>query len=406
MGSGCQNNNSLTKTCPTVLSSNCVKYQGPPFPQFDVCTGDLLTEDLEIILNKLADYATADGISIPTITGNCDYVTGILAGKDKNLSTLLQILFDSQCTLRELITQLQNESEEPFSFDLKCLTTPANPNRDQILQSTINQTCDNTSQITNILNQLANDTSDSDLLNAVQELIGNYLLSSINSCQNNIVKTGSGSTAQLNFIAQCPIGTILFGKYNVADFDNNGLGLASTGMCGWHIANGVGGTDDLRGFSIAGANSGIPGGALLPMVNPSVQQGNSVILDPDLVNNIGSRKGSYKFTLTINNLPSHTHAVAPFSIAHSHKIFGTAQASNAKNSQLWIEAYPNNAPAAGTPDNNNLDYHMMASTTGATVGQTSTEGGNIQINVSNTGNGTPVDNRPPTFYGMFIQRIA
>lgn len=377
MGSGCTKSSSKASSCFTKLSDECVVYTGAPMTigGIDICTNDTMAEVTAVILQNLLDLADGEGITIPDIVANCPYVTGILANKGISLTSRLQILYDAACNLDSRITILEAAVPPPASFDLKCLAPPTVISRDTVQQATIDKVCDINTQVTNILNQLADDTSDESLLNAVVELIGNKLLSQITSCQNNIVKTGSGATAALQFTGQIPIGGQFFStKIPVAAFDISGKGLASAGMCGWAIANGNNGTEDMRGFTASGSNSPtIPGGALNAMVQPG--------LDTDLQMNIGSAKGAYKVTLLPSQIPNHTHTVTQQ--PHSHTVNGIVG---------------QNSPDFG---NGGAGYDLFQGS--VTTSSTTID---LQVGGVTGGSGVAHENRPPTKYGMWIERIS
>ena len=385
MGSGCTSSSSnQSKGCPTLVSDRCVKYTGPAFPQFNVCTGDTVAEDIEIILNKLAEYAIGEGIELPDITNNCTFVTDFLAGKDKDLVTLVQALFDIDCNLKEYIDEVNNKIEPPFSFTTGCITVPGEFSRNKFIQAIADKTCQNTEQINQITDSLG-DTND--LLSNIEAIIGNKVLEMFNSCQNNLTKTGSGNTASILLTAQCPIGTILFGNYPLSSFDNTGKGLNTASMCGWAVANGNNGTVDMRGWTPAGATN-VQGPALLP----SVTSGS----DLDLVTNVGSRKGQYKITLASSQLPNHNHTVTITQNPHTH------------NYNNVISASPGAGYEAIRPD---AKYEVDPGTPNLfRVPGTQTSGSLADINVSVTGitggSGQSHENRPPTYYGVYIQRIS
>lgn len=381
MASGCNKNIDNRFNCPEQVSSHCVIYQGEAVPVFSICTGDTITETTEIILNQLIAHATGDGISLPSITGNCAYVTEILANKDKNISTLIQLLFDSQCTLQGYIDTINAQLPAPFAFDLGCLVTPANPSRDQILQAVVTKTCDIQNQVTQIVNDLAtedpNETTNT-ILTAVYNLVGNMLGTNINSCQNNIVKTGTGENTQLKFIGQNPIGTYLWGNYNLSSFDSTGLGLESAGMCGWALANGNNNTWDMRGLGPSGATN-IPGPTLLPLV-----QANG---DTSLTTNVGETRGQYKITLLPSQLPNHQHVVTQTPHSHSYQQFNTTSGTGTE------------FPLEGVGQKGSVKF-----TKGAVATELSQA--NITVEGIQGVSGQPHENRQPTRYGVWITRIS
>lgn len=370
MGSGCTKSN-VSNQCADPISDRCVLYTGEAIPVLGICTGDRLDEIEEVILNKLLEYAEGEGITLSEITGKCPFVTQFLVNSDKSLHSLIQGLFDNDCTLRQLITDLENGVEPPFSFDTKCLTVPTSANRNQIIQANINKTCELNTKVNDIIDQIGEITSqlgeddEGGINDAIQEIVGNTLLDSISACQQHIIqKTGAGKNAKLSFIGLPPPGTMLFGVYNIADFDSTGKGLASRGMCGWNVANGLNNTVDMRGFTAAGATNGIPGPALKSQV-----QGLSVSMN--------TRAGHNNVTLNSSQLPDHEHEVTQQ--PHSHTYEGSDYGKH---------------PAGGTNDE----------ARGQRNKQTSSSVIDLQVKGLKGAFGQPVDVRQPTFYAMWIQR--
>lgn len=370
MGSGCNKTN-VSNLCADPISDKCVLYTGEAIPVLGICTGDRLDEITETILNKLLGYADGAGIKLSDITGDCPFVSEFLANSDKSLHSLIQGLFDNDCTLRQLISDLKDGLEPPFSFDTKCLTVPSSASRNQIIQSNINKTCELDEKVNSIIEQLGEITSqlgDDDeggIDEAIKEIVGNSLIENITACQQHIIqKTGSGKNAKLNFIGLPPPGTLLFGVYNISDFDSTGKGLASRGMCGWNIANGLNNTVDMRGFTPAGATAGIPGPALKPQV-----QG--------LSTNMNTRAGANNITLNSSQLPNHEHIVTQE--PHSHSYQGND-----------VGGHP-----AGSANNE---------ARGTATKQTSQTTVNLEVKGLKGAYGQPVDVRQPTFYAMWIQR--
>lgn len=374
MGSGCNQNNINKANCPVKVSDKCVLYTGPAIPALGICTNDTLEEVEKVILDKLLEVADGQ-IELTEITANCDFVTQTLAGKDKNLSTLIQVLFDQNCTLHELIEEINNKPENPYPFDLKCLTTPSDPSRDEIVQALINLSCNLKDAVDNITNQLS--TSDEDepesLVDTVNDLIGNYLRNNITHCQNSIEKTGQGKNTKLNFIHGCPVGTLLFGNYDLSWFDNNGKGLKSASMCGWALADGRNGTWDMRGLSPIGATTGVPGGALLP--NTTIPG------DPNSGGFIGQVKGTPKVTLQVSNLPDHQHNISDPGHTHSYS------------------SWPNNANIGQGGSSASSNKSEVGKTTASS--QTGIQVTGVKAPVLNT----PVENRHPVRYGVWIMRV-
>lgn len=375
MGSGCSNSSAESQGCRPTLSAKCVKYQGPAINigGFQVCNGDSVNELLQFLIEQLVKEAEGQGVELTEITYNCPLVQEAFAGKNKTVLNLIQGILDLQCTLQENIQAVDDKIEKPFSFSVKCLTTPITPSRNEIIQAIINKVCENTTALENITSELG-DTED--IYANVEDIVGNVLLNMISSCSNNIVKTGTGATASITLTAQNPIGTYLWGDFPLSAFDGTGKGKASEGYCGWTLCDGRNGTWDMRGFTAAGATN-IGGGTLLPMVQPGS--------DPDLITNIGAIKGQYKVTLTSSQLPDHNHNITINDPGHAHQ----------------EDSYPVNSiiGKGGSSATNNqtlVRKDTSTSTTGITANISGVTGGSNQ----------PHENRQPTRFGVWIKRIS
>lgn len=382
MGSGCISSSSNKDNCSEIFSDRCIVYTGDPIPSLGICQNDRLWEIEKVILDKIQEYANGEGILISDVTANCDFVQTFLANKDKNLYNLLQAAFDMGCSLRALIQEVQNNQQQPFSFNLKCLVTPTNPTRDQITQSLIDQLCDLTTTVNNIINQLEQPVDDNtpEILAAVQNLIGNYIGTNISSCPSaSIQKTGSGSSTQLKMVGFVPIGGILPYAGSTANFDNTGKGLASACMDNFAICNGQNGTIDLRGWNFSGATRNVPG-------SNALLSGAEISADVDTQTQVGNRKGASKVTLSsVNQIPAHTHDVVD--PGHSHTANHIAS--------IPINQTPEFGQGGAGTDLWVSNSATSTNTTGITVG-----------GVKNRTASESHENRQPTYYGIYIQRIS
>lgn len=370
------------KRYPNPVPDVGVLYTGEDVPALGIVKdcSDLRLYDIEkIILDRLQAVATGSGITLSQITGNCDFVNTTLAASDKSLASLIQLLFNNDCSLRDYIDMVNNKIEPPFSFDLKCLTSvvPTTPNRNQIIQAILDQTCANTTDITQIKSELANDDTENSIMNAVKDVIGNMVSDMFTSCQNNLVKTGAGVNAKINIVGDCPIGTILYGVFDRSSFDDSGLGLASAGLCGWRLANGNGGTVDVRGFTLA-STIDTQGPALNSLVAPGT--------DPDLIAAYLTKKGRNKYTLLSSQIPDHQHTTSVTQTPHTHNIQTKKGGNGGGGSNAAL--------------NSNFGDPYTITTDPTTV--------NLNVTVSGvTGTtGQPIDARQPTIYLRAIQRVA
>lgn len=377
MGSGCIGNGSTIPNCPEKYSDKCVLYTGPSYESLGICTGDTVAGDTIIILDKLVALATGEGITLSDITANCAFVTQSLANKDKNLSTLLQILFDNDCALNQLIVDLQNNIDAPYSFDLKCLTV-ANPTRDNITQELITQLCAVQTTVNNIVNQLANPETDDNtaLIAALTDIAGNLLGTNISACPTaSIQKTGQGANTMLKMVGFVPVGGIISYKGSLGNFDQTGKGLASACMENWALCNGQNGTDNWLGFTPSMATN-IQGAS--PLASAIIAG------DNDTLTNVGNIKGTPKVTLTsVNQIPDHFHVLSIN--PHSHNITTKISGNGGGGSNAaWNNSF-------GSSQTITTDSVTVSGSVGSIVNRTASQA---------------IENRQPTRYTIFIQRIS
>jgi microcystin-dependent protein len=376
MGSGCDKNKASTR-CVDVTPDNCVIYTGPDIPSLGICNGDKLSEIEAIILSTLQDLMSKHN-DLYDITLDCDYTQYLMMNKEKDLISLLQALFNSQCELKSLIDALSAVVYKPLSFDTKCLALPSD-DLHGIIQALIDNSCKNSTDITNLQNQFAGGS----LTTTINVAAGNTVLNAISVCDKNsygITKSGSGESAQVKIYGlvppMCPIPCIA----PLSNFDSTGKGLPDGPYCGMFIMNGMNGTPDWRGYGFAsvvnipGINSTVP---LNPMVDPAQKYGGMNLP-------IGIKYGTNQETLTVNNMPVHSHGMQE--IAASLKAFVTYYQGRSGSGSEWSARFDN--PGA---DNQNRQFTVT---------------GSITATVAPAGGGSPHNNVQPTTYGYWIVRLS
>ena len=308
MGSGCSGNN-INGYFGTPIPDKGVKYTGPSIPALDICTGDFLNEIEAIIFAKLLEFMEGKGIQVPEINLNeCPFIQEFITccSEDKSLEKLFTILFKAICSLKTDLTSLEDRVDEVLNitFNLRCLTV-SNPTIGNVINEIIREFCllktrvevleatviDLQRQIDELTLSITETITD--LINSIIDTrIGNYLLNHIFSCNGfGLYKTGSGSTATLQFNGMvppmCPIPYV----GPLSNFDNTGIGLYDKGYCGWFICNGLNNTPDMRGYTFASATTGVTGGGLDAKVSP-------------FPTNYLEKVGEQKVVLTTAELPS------------------------------------------------------------------------------------------------------
>jgi microcystin-dependent protein len=374
MGSGC-NNSPTNGKCFQITSDKCIQYTGDPVPILGICTFDRLNEIEQVIIERLITILDGTGIDLSDLTYDCDFIVNQLAGKDKNLAVVIQILIDSACTLNDLITTITDQVNTPIVYDPKCLTPTANTTPG-LLQAAIDELCLLQTEVNNITTQLNNSGN---ITTTVNNLIGDYLLNKISGC--GVVKTGSAATAAIEFTGSVPPFCPIFYVGSLANFDSNGKGLDNSCYKNWYICNGNFQTPDMRGYSPAGAITlpGINSPTLDAIVDPT-QNGN----DPSYQTSILDKKGKVKVPLTISEGPNHSHVLND--PKHSHGGVSSVKATHHTDDNSGNENFP-------LRNVNGQNYGSSLDTTSSTG-----------ITIASSGNSTPHENRPPTLFGVFIMR--
>lgn len=140
-------------TCPDSLSNECVVWQGGDVLCLGICNGDKLSEAEKAIADKVCEIATDMDLSqvdIGCVLDKCRSTSN-----DKSLVTLIQILFDNQCCLKDLIDEISggDSSDGVPNLNLRCLRklddfgNEIPQNELQVLQTIVNQVCQNVTDI-------------------------------------------------------------------------------------------------------------------------------------------------------------------------------------------------------------------------------------------------------------------
>jgi len=387
MGSGCNNSNN-NGFFGTPIPDKGVMYTGPAIPALDICTGDYLSELTAIILQKLLDFMVGKGIQVPEVNlEECPFIQEFITccSTDKSLEKLFTILFKAICSLKTDLTSLEDKIDEVLNitFNLRCLTV-SNPTIGNVINEIIREFCllktrvevleatviDLQRQIDELSVSIV--TEITDLVNSIIDTrIGNYLLNHIFSCGGfGLSKTGTGSTATLQFNGMvpplCPIPYV----GALSNFDNTGAGLSEKGYCGWFICNGQNSTPDMRGYTFASATTGVTGLGLDSRVSPNPT-------------NYLDKVGEQKVVLTLSQLPS-----------------GSGTGSGVHNHKLKIPTqfkYIADTPSGGSS--------LQILTPGGSLTHEFTTENATVTGGSTGGENQPHENRQPTYHGVWIMRF-
>jgi len=337
--------------CGAILTSDkCVKYTGPDIEFLDIETGDSLYMLEASLIEQLENAVAGTGITFEEFAA-CETITEALDGADENLATIIQAISDVICTMKADITELQEDIDPPLSISGACLGLDASPTRDEVLQALATKVCSLSATVTTISGNYVTTESICEL---VEDCVGDSDIS-------------SQEYSRMPKYVALPY----HGPLNV--FDSEGKGISSAGYDKVYICNGqvVGTfvTPDYRGRSPLGVNQGLPGGTL------------DAAVDPALINNAGynisqgTKKGAYTDTLSIAQMPSHSHAVTD--PGHTHSEIGPGN----------IGDHPGGSAGFDRPNGSQTN-----STGSATTG----------ITLSATGSSTPHNSTHPVIGAVFI----
>lgn len=236
MGSGC--NSGCSNYFGKKTLDSTVEYTGPPILSLGICTHDMLNEVDAVILQKIINYSTGVGISIPDIDlSACAAFASCVSccGTCTDLPCLLECYRSTICSIFDDVEELKDEIDTLLNgpYDIGCLTNlSANPTLNQIIQALITQYCTLLSSYNTLQTTVDGITAN------LSTNIGNFLLNAVTTCTGtgNVIKSGSGATASIAFKGFTPIGGLMpFGGTTAGKFDGTGLGLAGTDMCGWAL---------------------------------------------------------------------------------------------------------------------------------------------------------------------------
>jgi hypothetical protein len=136
--------------CTDTIPSNCVPWNGPSIPCLGLCKGDNVSEVIVKLATKICEVAEPYDLS----TLNLQCALDIFDNDEpssRTIATVLQLLLDNDCGLKELIDNLQAQitglGETTFVVDLKCLAefdsfgNPLPYTEETVIQGLINEIC-------------------------------------------------------------------------------------------------------------------------------------------------------------------------------------------------------------------------------------------------------------------------
>lgn len=295
------------QNCDKIVSDKCVQYTGPEIPELGICPGDSLYEFEAAIVEELLSFRDGTGITLDDlVTNGCTFMSDQLGALPKTIQNVLQILWDTGCTLKGLIDDIDEQLDSNPVFNTACLTgLPVNPTRDDILQAAITLLC----QIKTTVDAIPSTyVKLSDLTSLVTIVV------------NNIISPPGGGVTQYNSRMIPYVAVPYFGS--LSNFDANGAGQTALGFQKIYLCNGSNGTPDIRGRIVVGAVRNVPGLSLDTAVDP-INPGN-----PNWA--LNDKSGENTHLLTIPEIPAHSHNITD--PGHKHNINGITGGDNNDNS--------------------------------------------------------------------------
>lgn len=358
--------------CIETVSDQCIKYTGVDVPLLGILKGDSLSYVEQAIITFLTSVIDGSGIKI-NIDDDiyCELVSQYLQEcQEITALDLFKALIQASCDLQTQVDTINNKINViEANYTIGCLTgVTASSGTHAIVQAVITKLC----QIDISLTALsANVNTNYVKISDINGYIAAYISSQ-----------STANRYSTRMVPYCPIPYI----GSLSFFDATGAGLTSTEWEDVYLCNGLNGTPDYRGRVPVGAIVGVPGGAMGAVVNP----GSDPTFNPNYA--VGDLAGTNKVSLTIPQMPVHSHGV--IDPGHTH-VLAVNTVSNA--SGLSAGQYVAKTRNAAT-DN---DYDLQNALSGTpNVGKVATA--NTGISIQNSGSGSAHDNKQPVIASYFI----
>lgn len=387
MGSGCissSNTGGFGASFKSIPDTG-VKYTGPALSDLGICTGDTLAEVEAVILQKIIDFSEGKGITLTDIDlTQCACFTEKVGccGKEscQTLECILQAYLDCMCELYADVQTLKTEVGAMYDgpYDVKCLSTVTSASKlPAIIQEMITELCLAEANISILQSQITSLTS------TITTTVGNFLLTAIQSCNSQVVKTGTGASTQIRFKGFAPIGGIMPYAGSLAVFDASGLGITGTEACGWALCNGNNGTIDMKGLVPVGTTN-MGGSPLTPVTSGALYSlGNTGGEIAHLLLSAESGTGAHSHPVTD---PGHSHII-------SVNLDSASGSNNSNYMKFDTTSYTNTLD--GVADVGNIHAKIRNNFTGISIGV----GGGTNASAAH-------ENRMPYRALYFIQRVS
>jgi microcystin-dependent protein len=344
--------------CVDIISDQCVRYTGLDVPALGILTGDPLSRVEESLTTFLVSALNGTGIKPyvdPAII--CALVNANLpACGELTIVDLITGLIKSVCDLQEQIDVIIVDvaaieatlATLNSTYTTSCLTgTIDAESTHSVLQALITNFCALVASLPSTYVALA------DIDQIIADWIAIYNSSSLIS--NKMIP-----------YAVVPY----FGSISYFDATGGGLG----DWANIYLCNGNNGTPDLRGRTLVGATTGLPGPAFNPAVDPAIS-GNPTY-------SLSTLYGNNTITLSPAQMPTHTHTAA-------------SVVSNATHTHFTVlNDIPAETLTALTPikydqsDGGGQDYTLKGVTGTANIGLTSPNSVNPTVATTNASAGS------------------
>jgi microcystin-dependent protein len=365
--------------CTEIVSDKCVKYTGVDVPALGIEKGDPLSVVEQSLIEFLTSALDGTGIILtidPEII--CEVVNKYLPVCAEcttlNALDLFKALIQAACDLQAQVDVIVAQlAALEGDYDVECLEgVTAGSGTHDILQATITKLC----EVDADLAALAIDVDTNYVkLADLDDLIQAYL--------------DSISPIDQQYLKMVPYTAVeYYGP--LTNFDGAGKGIAGLGWDKIYLCNGQPGTPDKRGRIGVGVTTGVPGGAMSPVVDPAVP-GNPTY-------SLYSVNGTNNVTLTTPQIPAHTHTTTSLPVDHTHFMFG----ANPNNAEGQIVTAADNVARARAISGQELDYEMMRTALPSTLGKTSSASITANVSVNNAGGGQAHTNIPPVLATNYI----
>lgn len=372
MASNCSN---CYNGCSQIVSDQCVKYTGVDVPALGILKGDSLSYVEQSLITFLTAAIDGTGISIDIDDElYCELVSQYLqACETVTALDLFKALVQAACNLQGQIDAVEADiATIEADYTINCLEDVAEGDGTHaIVQAVITKLC----EVDTALAALAVDVDT------------NYVkISDLNSyIATYIAETASATRYSSRMVPYTAV------EYygSLSYFDATGAGIVDTEWENIYLCNGLNGTPDKRGRVPVGAIVGVPGGAMDTAVDPA----SDPTFNPNYA--VGGVAGANKQTLTIPQIPAHTHGITD--AGHTH-VLAVDENSNAGG--LSAGFYMANERNVST-DN---DYALQNAITGVPdVGEVASAVTGISL--TNTGGGAAHANNQPALACYYIMYI-